>query len=219
MDMNAKTIVHEVLGELTARYPRLDSVRATIADGAELMIERLRAGNKMLICGNGGSAADADHIVGELAKAFTVDRPLPEELARALVETSPDIGSVLAGTLQAGIPAIALTHHTALSTAFANDVDPGAVFAQQVNVLGDRGDLLWAISTSGNSTSVVYAAVTARAKGLTVVGLTGASGGRLARFCDVCIRVPESETYKVQELHLPIYHQMCIIIERYFFSP
>ena len=120
--------------------------------------------------------------------------------------------------LQRGIPAISLTHHSALSTAFANDVDPRAVFAQQVNVYGSKDDLLWAISTSGNSTNVVYAAITARAKGIPVVSLTGGDGGALVSLSDHCIRVAESETYRVQELHLPVYHQICAALERVFFE-
>jgi len=207
-----------LIDSLVSRYPNLEDIRGTITDAARLLIERLSAGNKILLCGNGGSAADADHIVGELGKSFSVPRPLAPEIAKNLLEVDSDRGRYLTTVLQTGIPAIALTHHTALTTAFSNDVDARAAFAQQTLVYGRPGDVLWALSTSGNAENILLSAITARAIGMSVIGLTGTTGGSLADYCDVCIRVPESETYKVQELHLPIYHLLCMILEETLFT-
>jgi len=201
------------LKRLLERYPVLEACASEIASAGDMLIKAAMEGNKFLICGNGGSAADADHITGELLKSFCKKRPIEEELAARLRETGGEEGALLAEKLQAGIPAISLTQHNALSTAFANDVDPNLVFAQQCNVFGKRGDVFWGITTSGNANNVYYAALTARARGLKVLGLTGESGGKLKALCDVCIRVPERETYKVQELHLPVYHALCLYIE------
>lgn len=218
MDIQTKTICNRAVENLISRYPQLGSSRDRIIDAAVLLVERILNGGRILLCGNGGSAADVDHIVGELGKSFTVPRSLPPEISEKLEKIDPERGRFLAEALQPGIPAIALTHHAALSTAFSNDVEPAAVFAQQTLVYGRPGDVLWAISTSGDAESVLLAAITARAQNMAVVGLTGASGGMLADYCDVCIRVPEEETYKVQELHLPVYHQLCIILEQRLFS-
>ena len=175
-------------------------------------------GGKLLIAGNGGSAADSDHIVGELMKGFVKRRPVSAEFAEALKQADPERGEELAKKLQGGLPAIALTNHTALSSAFANDVDGMLSYAQQVNGYGKAGDVFLGISTSGNSENVMYAAVTAKAKGLKVVGLTGKTGGKLAKLADVAIIVPEQETYKIQELHLPIYHVLCLMLEDKFYA-
>jgi len=198
---------------LLERYPIMESCASEIISAGAILLKAAVEGHKFLICGNGGSAADADHITGELLKSFCKKRPIGEELAAQLRETGGEAGALLAEKLQAGIPAVSLTQHNALSTAFANDVNPDIVFAQQCQVYGKRGDIFWGITTSGNANNVYYAALTAKAMGLKILGLTGKSGGKLKTLCDVCICVPEIETYKVQELHLPVYHALCLYIE------
>ena len=173
--------------------------------------------HKLLVCGNGGSAADAEHIVGELMKGFKLPRRVDDSFADRLVELDPELGPVLAENLQGALPAIALDGHPALSTAYMNDCEPLLCFAQQVYGYGSKGDVMLAISTSGNSQNVLYAAVAAKALGLHVIGLTGAKESRLSAIADVCIRVPEKETYMVQELHLPVYHCLCLMLEEFFF--
>jgi D-sedoheptulose 7-phosphate isomerase len=200
--------------ELVGRYPALAPKAAEFFDAALLLVEAYRRGNKLLVCGNGGSAADADHIVGELMKSFVVKRSLPEALRDKLLRADPEWGPRLAGSLQRGYPAIALTQHTALISAYANDADPVLVYAQQVLGYGREGDVFWGISTSGNSPNILAGAIAARALGLQVIGLTGAGGGKLRSYCDVCIDVPEQETYKAQELHLPVYHGICLAVEK-----
>lgn len=207
-------IIDTYLNDLIGRHPVLKPIRDQIEHAAVLIVNGASSGAKLLICGNGGSAADADHIVGELMKSFVRPRALDDVISKSL-GTSEE-AAMLSAHLQEGIPAVALTQHTALNSAFSNDVEPALAFAQQVNVLGENGDIFWGLSTSGNSKNVVYAAMTARAKGLSLIGMTGENGGRLASLCDVCIRVPETETYKVQELHLPIYHSLCLIAEACF---
>ena len=173
--------------------------------------------HKLLVCGNGGSAADAEHIVGELMKGFKLPRRVEDSFADRLAEIDPELGPVLAENLQGALPAIALDGHPALSTAYMNDCEPLLCFAQQVYGYGSKGDVMLAISTSGNSQNVLYAAVAAKALGLHVIGLTGAKESRLSAMADVCIRVPEKETYMVQELHLPVYHCLCLMLEEFFF--
>ena len=168
--------------------------------------------------GNGGSAADAEHIVGELMKGFVKRRPVTEEMKEALEKADPVRGKELSEKLQGGLPAIALVDHAALSTAFANDVDGMLSYAQQVNGYGKPGDVFLGISTSGNAENVMYAAVTAKAKGMKVVGLTGKDGGKLAGIADAAVIVPEMETYKIQELHLPVYHALCLMLEHRFYE-
>lgn len=207
-----------MLNELVMRYPVLGIVREDVNKAYSLLEACYENGGKLLIAGNGGSAADAEHIVGELMKGFVKRRPLPKELKRALIDTDPIRGSELSEKLQQGLPAIALTNHAALSSAFANDVDGMLSYAQQVNGYGKEGDVFLGISTSGNSENVMYAAVTAKAKGMKVIGLTGRDGGKLAKLADVAIVVPEQETYKIQELHLPIYHALCLMLEDHFYE-
>lgn len=175
------------------------------------------AGGKLLIAGNGGSAAVAEHIVGELMKRFKKPRKLDAALAERLLQESPELGPELVQNLQKALPAIALDGHLALSTAYANDCAPLMCFAQQVNGYGKAGDVLLAISTSGKSKNILYASVTARAIGMKVIGLTGAADSPLIPLCDVCIRAPLLETYQIQELHLPIYHCLCLMLEEHFF--
>ncbi len=164
------------------------------------------------LCGNGGSASDAEHIVGELMKSFLVQRPLSDDMERCLGDPA------LSGKLQESLRAFSLTGSGSLASAFANDVDPGLVYAQQIYGYGRPGDVLWGISTSGRSENVLRALQVARAKGLDTLGLTGRDGGGMASLCKVCIRVPETETYKVQELHLPVYHALCAMLEAHFFK-
>lgn len=171
-----------------------------------------------MIAGNGGSAADAEHIVGELMKGFLQKREIDEALSAELYRVQPTLAPALCAKLQRALPAIALDGHFALSTAYMNDCDPQLCFAQQVNGYGNAGDTFLGISTSGNSKNVLYAAAVARAKGMAVIGLTGESPSGLSEFADVSICVPETETYKVQELHLPVYHCLCQMLEDYFFG-
>ncbi len=208
----------EQLQILIERYPKLAVCKEDIRKAYVLLEEAFRNGMKLLVCGNGGSASDSEHIVGELMKEFKLKRKVYGSQAAALKEIDPELGQVLADNLQGALPAISLTGHSSLQTAFMNDVVPELVFAQQVNGYGNPGDVFLGISTSGNSKNVLYAAVNAKAKGLKVIGLTGCKESRLMKYTDVCIRVPESETYKVQELHLPVYHCLCLMLEEKFFG-
>nr|WP_325300707.1 SIS domain-containing protein [uncultured Dysosmobacter sp.] len=206
------------LNTLLARYPALIICRDDIQRAYEVLAACFENGGKLLIAGNGGSAADAEHIVGELMKGFVKPRRLPKGYTEALTAIDPALGKVLAEKLQGALPAIALDGHPALSTAYLNDCEPALCFAQQVNGFGKAGDVFLGISTSGNSKNVLYAAVTAKAKGMKVLGLTGAKESKLTPLCDVCVRVPETETYKIQELHLPVYHTLCLMVEEQFFG-
>lgn len=203
---------------LIKRYPALSVCRKSITDAYLVMEECYRNGGKMLIAGNGGSAADAEHIVGELMKGFKNPRKLDKQYADKLIGINAELGAVLAENLQGALPAIALDGHFALSTAYMNDCEPLLCFAQQVNGYGKEGDVLLGISTSGNSKNVLYAATVAKAKGMKVVGLTGESDSKLSAITDACIKVPETETYRIQEYHLPIYHSLCLMLEDFFFS-
>lgn len=206
------------LERLIRRHPALEPLRETIWTAYQNMEASFACGGKLLVCGNGGSAADADHIVGELMKGFVKKRPLPDSLVQALKEADPQRGAELSQKLQGALPAIALTNHVALSSAFANDVDGILSYAQQVNGYGNRGDVFLGISTSGNAENVMYAAVTARAKGMKIIGLTGRDGGKLGAFADISIVVPKQETYQIQELHLPVYHALCLMLEKRFYD-
>lgn len=201
------------LNQLLERYPQLQSISNNLEAARDLMVAKAKEGKLFLIAGNGGSSADADHIVGELMKSFVRERPIDDVFAQRLTELGGDVGIHIASNLEGAVRAICLSSHQALSTAFMNDVDPALVYAQQVYGYGNSGDLFVGISTSGNARNVVNAALVAKAKGLLVIGLTGEGGGALQAHCDVCLRVPEHETFKVQELHLPIYHWLCIEIE------
>lgn len=205
------------LEELIERYPALSSVKEEIKKSYELLETCYVDGGKLLIAGNGGSCADAEHIVGELMKGFVKHRSVSDEFKEALKEIDPELGSALAQKLQGGLPAIALTGHPGLSTAFLNDVDGEMIFAQQTYGYGKKGDVLLGISTSGNSKNVMYAMTAAKALGMKTIGLTGKDGGRLKHTADVTIVVPETETFKIQELHLPVYHALCLMLEERFF--
>ena len=206
-----KTKVAAHLGELLVRYPALLPLRADIEAAFVLLLQTVTGGGKLLLCGNGGSAADADHWSGELLKGFQNRRPLSVEELDSL---APHLGD----KLQSAIPAIPLTSFPALATAFGNDVDPDYVFAQLVWGLGHPGDVLIAISTSGNARNVCHAAQTARAKRMSVLGLTGETGGSLHNLCDICVRAPSLVTAHVQELHLPIYHSLSLMLEEELFG-
>lgn len=210
--------VKKQLDILIRRHPVLSVCESDIIAAYELLVESYEQGGKLLITGNGGSAADSEHTVGELMKAFVLPRKMKAEQRNALMAVDEELGRILADNLQGALPAIALDGHIALSTAYMNDCEPLLCFAQQVNGYGNLGDVFFGISTSGNSKNVLYAAVTAKAKGLKVVGLTGAKENKLMKFADVCIRVPEIETYKIQELHLPVYHCLCLMLEEHFFG-
>ena len=203
---------------LVERYPSLESAKNDIVTAYLLLEESYKNGGKLLVAGNGGSAADAEHIVGELMKGFKLPRKPEADFAEKLVEENQELGSVLAENLQGALPAIALDGHPALSTAYMNDCEPLLCFAQQVNGYGKSGDVFLGISTSGNSKNVLYAATTAHAKGMKVIGLTGAKDSKLKDMSDVCIKVPQTETYMIQELHLPIYHCLCLMLEDKFFA-
>lgn len=206
------------LNALIERYPALTACEKEIGEAFEALLQGFQTSHKLLVAGNGGSAADAEHIAGELMKAFVKKRPVARTFAEKLESADPELGQALAEGLQGALPCIALDGHPALSTAYQNDCEPLLCFAQQVNGYGQAGDILLAISTSGNSKNVLYAAVTARAKGMKVIGLTGAKESRLSALADLCVRVPESETYKVQELHLPVYHTLCLMLEETLFE-
>ena len=196
-----------------------DEVKQIKIDSA---IERLIAcydnGGKLMICGNGGSAADCEHIVGELMKGFCLPRSLSSTDHNQLVTTCGEDAVFLGTKLQYGLPALSLVSHSSLITAIANDLDPDIIFAQQIWGLGKAGDTLFAISTSGNSRNVILAAKVARAKRIAVIGLTGRGGGLLAPHCDILIDVPSDDVARIQEMHLPIYHKICQSIEAHYFS-
>lgn len=206
------------LENLQARYPVLADCMAEIDASAKLMEESYRRGGKLLVCGNGGSASDALHIVGELMKGFVLPRHVNGDDRVALMNAGGEDGEYLCKNLQGVLPAISLVNEAALSTAYANDMAPDLAFAQQVWGHGKAGDVFLGISTSGNSRNVLLAAKAARARGMKVIGLTGMGGGKLAPLCDACIAVPDRETYRIQELHLPIYHALCLYLEQAFFG-
>ena len=203
--------------DLIMRYPSLEIIEENIIHSIQLIIDLYKNDGKLLICGNGGSAADSLHIVGELMKDFVLPRPLPQDIKDA-ISISSEHAEYINSNLQVALPAIALVGSTSLESAYANDRAPDLAFAQQVCGLGKKGDILLGISTSGNSKNVIYAMEVAKAKGLKTIALTGESGGKMRDICDVLINAPEKETYKIQELHLPIYHTLCLAVENEFFG-
>lgn len=203
---------------LIQRYPKLETIDQSIIDAYLIMEECYGHDGKVMIAGNGGSAADAEHIAGELMKRFKMPRPIETAFAEKLREADPVRGHLLAKNLERSLMAIPLVAHEALSTAYINDVDGYGVFAQQLLGFGRPGDVFLGISTSGNSQNIMNAVAVAKASGIKVIGLTGATGGELAQSADVAVKVPETETYMIQELHLPIYHCWCLMLEERFFS-
>jgi D-sedoheptulose 7-phosphate isomerase len=208
----------ELFQELLARYPQLNVCRQDILDAYNVLREMYQSDGKLLVAGNGGSAADSEHIAGELMKSFLLARKIDGRTAGKLFALYGAEGERLANRLEGALPVIPLTGMPALSTAFQNDADPYLVFAQMVYGYGKRGDIFLGISTSGNSQNIINAVMTAKSLGLVCVGLTGGAGGRLKELCDVAIVVPETETFKIQELHLPVYHTLCAMLEADFFG-
>ncbi|MCR4790104.1 MAG: SIS domain-containing protein [Treponemataceae bacterium] len=206
------------IDQLLERYPSLIVCKKDIEDAALAMIESFRNGGKLLVAGNGGSCADSDHITGELLKSFCKKRSPSSDFINQIKAIDADTGAYLADKLQGSLPAIALTNNTALMTASLNDVDGNVMFAQQVNGYGVKGDVFLGISTSGNSKDIVYPTVVAKSKGLKTIALTGKNGGKLKALADICIIVPQNETFKIQELHLPVYHALCLEIEEAFWK-
>ena len=204
--------LYKHINTLIERYPKLEGARQSIIDAYLIMEECYENGGKLLIAGNGGSAADSEHIAGELMKRFKIQRPVCDEYAQRLMEIDSERGTELAKNLECSLMAIPLVAHEALSTAYINDVDGYGVFAQQLFGFGRKGDVFLGISTSGNSKNIMNATVVARASGIKVIGLTGANGGELAMVADAAVKVPETETYMIQELHLPIYHCWCLML-------
>ena len=209
--------INRHIDTLIERYPSLITCKEDIQAAFNILQQAYSEGCKLLVCGNGGSASDSEHIVGELMKEFKLKREVFKNQADAMKQIDPEMGTILAEHLQGALPAITLTGHSSLTTAFMNDSLPELIFAQQVNGYGKPKDVFLGISTSGNSRNVLFAAVAAKAKGLKVLGLTGQEPCKLAKFADVCIQVPATETYKIQELHLPVYHCLCMMLEEYFF--
>lgn len=203
---------------LIERYPILADCEKDIRNAIEAVTACYENGGKLLLCGNGGSCADCDHIVGELMKGFLKKRPLAEEVKSRIKDRCPQIENETLEKLQTGLGAISIPSLSALYTAFSNDVDADLAFAQATLALGSQGDVFIGLSTSGNAKNVLEAARVARGKGMTVIALTGKSGGALAKEADVAIRVNERETFKVQELHLPVYHCICAEVEEHFFE-
>ena len=210
--------INKHIDTLIERYPKLMVCRESIQEAYDILKKAYTNGRKLLVCGNGGSASDSEHIVGELMKEFKLKREVYKDQAEAMKQIDPELGSILAEHLQGALPAITLTGHSSLTTAFMNDSLPELIFAQQVNGYGKPNDVFLGISTSGNSRNVLFAAVAAKSRGMKVLGLTGYHPCRLAQLADVCIQVPETETYRIQELHLPVYHCLCMMLEEHFFG-
>ncbi|MFW5980718.1 MAG: D-sedoheptulose-7-phosphate isomerase [Halanaerobiaceae bacterium] len=208
----------KLVNNLIENYPDIKSCKSQIEEVIDIIIKTFKSGGKLLVCGNGGSAADSSHIVGELMKGFMKKRPLSAETKNKLKKAFPENGQYLADNLQGGLPAIALTEQAALITAFSNDVDPDMIFAQQVYGYGNKEDTILGISTSGNSTNIVNALKVGAAMGLHTAGLTGKDGGKMKNICDCNIIVPLNSTPEIQERHLPIYHTICQVVEAEFFQ-
>lgn len=214
-----KELQHHI-DSLIERYPMLEGCKESIINSYKILEDCFKNGNKLLIAGNGGSCADAEHISSELMKGFMLSRKCSKEFGDKLKAIDKVRGSILEEKLQCGLPTIALHNHQGMNTAFINDIENGGeyVFAQQVFVYGVKGDVILLISTSGSSKNIINASVVSRALGIKVIGLSGESGGILSEVADVIIKVPENETFKIQELHLPIYHCLCSMLEEKFFK-
>jgi D-sedoheptulose 7-phosphate isomerase len=210
----------EYLEQLIERYPALLACKEEIEKAFEIMKAGFEAGGQLLAAGNGGSSADSAHIVGELMKGFVKKRPLAPEFARELEEAgsgNPEYFEYLTKNIQQGLPALDLSSHGALITACINDIGGDIIYAQQICGYGKNGDVFLGISTSGNAKNILYAMIAARAKKIKTIALSGGAGGAIKDYADAAIIVPEKETYKIQELHLPVYHTLCLMIEEYFF--
>ncbi|MGD0755254.1 MAG: SIS domain-containing protein [Bacteroidales bacterium] len=207
-----------ILDLFCEKYPLLNSVKNAVGKAAEMIIGCYSGGGKLLVCGNGGSCSDSEHLVGELMKSFELKRSIKKDIADRLTEVSPERGNYLAQKLESGLSAISLTSQTALITAICNDIDANLIFAQQVIGYGQAKDVLIGLSTSGNSQNVVDACITAKAINLKVIGLTGMTGGKMKQYCDILVNVPEERTAYVQELQLPVLHVLCNLIENHFYG-
>jgi phosphoheptose isomerase len=206
-----------ILEQLIERYPVLDQLKSQISNAAQLLTDCFSIGGKLMICGNGGSRSDSDHITGELMKSFESFRPVKKEVAERLIELSDERGKYLSQKLESGLPAIDLTAQSGLITAICNDIDANLIFAQQILGYGKEKDVLFAMSTSGNSQNIIDACITAKALNMNVIGMTGMTGGKMKQFCDILLNVPEKRTAFVQELHLPVFHTICLIVENHFY--
>lgn len=211
-------MANQYLENLFINYPELKNNKLEIQNTVNILIDAYEKGNKLLIAGNGGSAADSEHIVGELMKSFILDRPLEINFKKRLIQVDQEMGKRLSVNLQSPLSALALTGHPSLTTAFNNDVNSSFSFAQQVLGYGEAGDVLLGITTSGNSENIYAAAVVAKALDMSVLLLSGQSKGKLSELADCAIHVPSKETYRIQEYHLPIYHAICIKLEEHFFK-
>jgi D-sedoheptulose 7-phosphate isomerase len=206
------------LSALIRRYPVLDSSKHDLAQALEVLINVYESNGKLLVCGNGGSASDCEHIVGELMKGFMLPRSILDVQASRLKELAGELGVEIASRLQSALPAVSLSSQHALITAVANDTHGDMIFAQQVQGLGKCGDAILGITTSGNSRNVINALITARSLGMTTLSLTGRSGGKVLSWVDVAIRVSADNVVEIQELHLPVYHYLCMALESHFFG-
>ena len=213
-----KKIVKNELEELIRRYPQLDVCKKDIEKAYLLLQKTYDKNGKLLIAGNGGSAADSEHIAGELMKRFKITRPISKGFADKLMKIDPERGERLVKNLEMPLRAVPLTSHIAITTAYMNDADATGVFAQQMLGFGNEDDVFLAISTSGNSENIISACVVAKAMGIKIIGLTGEKESKLSKYSDICIQVPETETYKIQELHLPVYHALCLMLESNYFG-
>jgi D-sedoheptulose 7-phosphate isomerase len=211
-------IKYKSIDQLCERYSSLSGLKNTIAEAADMIIDCYTRGGKLLICGNGGSSTDADHFTAELMKSFESARPFDKSLKERFLEISGKRGKYLGEKLEHALPVISLISNTALCTAISNDIDPSLIFAQQVIGYGEESDVLIGISTSGNSQNIIDACITAKALNLNVIGISGKTGGKMKHYCDLLVNVPETRTAWVQELHLPVLHEICLIVENHFYS-
>ena len=213
-----KEITQNFVNEFFVRHPDLIPLQAQILQACDMVKTAFQNGNKLLLCGNGGSCADCDHIAGEFLKGFLLKRPVPAEIQNAMTEKYGEMGAEIAGKLQMGLPTISLVTHSAAISAFENDVDPELIYAQQVLAYGKPGDILIGISTSGGANNVAAAVMTANSIGVKTIGLTGKDGGKLAQLSDLALIMPKCETYLIQEDHLAVYHLLCAIVEYEIFD-
>lgn len=208
-----KEITQNFINAFFDRHPDLLLLQGQILQACDMVKNAFQNGNKLLLCGNGGSCADCDHIAGEFLKGFLLKRPVPAEIQNAMKEKYGEMGEEIAGKLQMGLPTISLVTHSAAISAFENDVDPELIYAQQVLAYGKPGDVLIGISTSGGAKNVAAAVMTANSLGLHTIGLTGKDGGKLAQLAELSLIMPQCETYRIQEDHLAVYHLLCAVVE------
>ena len=212
-----KERTYQMISEFYARHENLIPLQMQIQQAGDMLSNAFSHGNKLLLCGNGGSCADCDHIAGEFLKGFLLKRPVPAEVQNAMTEKYGEMGAEIAGKLQMGLPTISLVTHSAAISAFENDVDPELIYAQQVLAYGKPGDVLIGISTSGGANNVA-AVMTANSIGVHTIGLTGKDGGRLAQLAELSLIMPKCETYRIQEDHLAVYHLLCAVVEYEIFE-